>query len=69
MPPPSALVAPSVATAASTAVAVAAEPTRERSLGRFTARDYTYVRRELTRILIFAAAMLVLIFVLSFFLP
>jgi len=49
--------------------APAAEPARERSLSRFTARDYSYVRRELIRIVIIAVAMLILILVLSFFLP
>ena len=47
----------------------AATPAKERSISRFTARDYSYVRRELIRIVIIAAAMLILIFVLSFFLP
>lgn len=47
----------------------AVEPVKERSLSRFTARDYTYVRRELVRIAIIATAMLIIIFVLSFFLP
>jgi hypothetical protein len=46
-----------------------AQPVKERSLSRFTARDYSYVRRELVRIAIIAAAMLVIIVVLSFFLP
>ena len=42
---------------------------RERTVTRFTARDYTYVRRELRRIAILAAAIIVAIVVLSFFLP
>jgi hypothetical protein len=45
------------------------EPVRERTLNRFTARDYSYVRRELLRIAILASAILVLIVILSFFLP
>jgi len=44
-------------------------PTRERAFNRFTARDYTYVRRELVRIAILATAILILILILSFFLP
>jgi hypothetical protein len=42
---------------------------RERTVTRFTARDYGYVRRELQRILILAAAVIVTIVILSFFLP
>jgi hypothetical protein len=41
----------------------------QRSIGRFTARDYSYVRREMLRVVIIALAMFVLIVVLSFFLP
>jgi len=70
MPTPPATATPSVATmAVPTPAAPTAEPVRERSLSRFTARDYSYVRRELIRIVIIAAAMLILILVLSFFLP
>jgi hypothetical protein len=36
---------------------------------RFTARDYGYVRRELQRIVVIATLIVVLIVVLSFFLP
>jgi len=57
--------------AAVVAPASVAEPRkeRERTVTRFTARDYTYVRRELRRIAILAAAIIVAIVVLSFFLP
>ena len=56
--------------AAEPAVAVApAKLERERSISRFTARDYSYVKREMVRIVIFALAMFVIIVVLSFFLP
>ena len=41
----------------------------EQAVTRFSARDYTYVRRELQRILILATLIVVLIVVLSFFLP
>jgi len=47
----------------------ASEAPRERSISRFSARDYSYVRRELLRIAVLAVAIFVLIFVLSFFLP
>jgi len=53
-------------------VAVAAqapERARETSVTRFSARDYTYVRRELVRIALLASAIVVAIIVLSFFLP
>jgi len=46
-------------------IARKAEPT----VTRFSARDYTYVRRELQRIIILATFIVVLIVVLSFFLP
>jgi hypothetical protein len=46
-----------------------AEPARERSISRFTARDYTYVRREIVRIAVLALGILILIVILSFFLP
>lgn len=42
---------------------------REPSVTRFSAHDYTYVRRELQRIVILAAAIIIAIVVLSFFLP
>ena len=41
----------------------------ERSVTRFTARDYSYVRRELRRIAILAVAIIIAIVILSFFLP
>lgn len=53
--------------------APAAEPPvrreRERHVTRFTTRDYTYVRRELRRIVVLATAVIIAIVVLSFFLP
>ena len=55
--------------AAAVAAPAPAEPVRERSIGRFTARDYGYVKREILRIVIIALAMLVIVVVLSFFLP
>jgi hypothetical protein len=42
---------------------------RERSISRFSARDYSYVRRELLRIVILAVAIMITLVVLSFFLP
>jgi hypothetical protein len=42
---------------------------RERSVTRFTARDYTYVARDVRRIIVVALAILIAIIVLSFFLP
>ena len=53
-------------------VAVAREPSeraREPSVTRFSARDYTYVRREVQRIAVLALAIIIAIIVLSFFLP
>lgn len=47
----------------------APEPPRERSATRFTVRDYTYVRRELRRIVILATVVVIAIVVISFFLP
>jgi len=56
--------------APSTPVAAATpKTTPARSLSRFTARDYSYVRRELVRIAILAVLVLTTIVVLSFFLP
>ncbi len=60
--------APAVATMP-TPAAAPSEAARERSLSRFTARDYGYVRREIGRIIVLAVAIFVLIAVLSFFLP
>ena len=45
-------------------------PVREPSVtGRLSARDYSYVRRELVRIAILSSAIIATIVVLSFFLP
>jgi len=46
-----------------------AERTAEPSVTRFSARDYSYVRRELLRIAVLATAIVIAIVVLSFFLP
>jgi hypothetical protein len=75
VPPPLPVRAAPVAAAPSVAATPAPEapaqpaPARERAFNRFTARDYTYVRRELLRIVVLATAILILIFILSFFLP
>ena len=42
---------------------------REPSVTRFSARDYSYVRREIRRSLMLAVPILLTIVVLSFFLP
>ena len=65
-PPPAArpLTPPPVATVPRTA-----ERTAEPSVTRFSARDYSYVRRELLRIAVLATAIVIAIVVLSFFLP
>ncbi len=42
---------------------------REPSVTRLSSRDYTYVRREIRSILVLAAIILLIIVVLSFFLP
>lgn len=42
---------------------------REPSLTRMSWRDYSYVRRDVQRILILATAVIVTIIVLSFFIP
>jgi hypothetical protein len=41
-------------------------PVVDKSISRFTARDYSYVKRELTRIAIIASAIFILIIVLAF---
>ncbi len=41
----------------------------ERSVSRAKQRDYSYVRREIRRIAIFATAIFIAIIVLSFFVP
>jgi hypothetical protein len=58
-------------TAPPVAVATAGAPEHadERSVTRFSTRDYSYVRREIQRIVLLASAILILIVVLSFFLP
>ncbi len=47
----------------------APERAREPSVTRFSVRDYTYVRRDLQRIILLAGAIIIAIVVLSFFLP
>ncbi len=47
----------------------APERAGEPSVTRFSSRDYTYVRRELQRIALLAGAIIVIIIILSFFLP
>ncbi len=47
----------------------APEPPRERPAVQSPSRDYTYVRREIQRIVLLAVAILIAIVVLSFFLP
>ncbi len=42
---------------------------REASVTRFSARDYSYVRSEIRSILVLAAAILLTLVVVSFFLP
>ncbi len=68
-PPLAAPMRPVAAVPAFAAPRAPAEPARERSITRFSARDYTYVRRELQRIVLLATAVLITIVVLSFFLP
>lgn len=69
-PPPArpAAVQPVAGPAVSPAPAPSTVP-RDRSISRFSARDYSYVRRELVRIAVLAVGIFVLIVVLSFFLP
>lgn len=70
-PPPPARPA-AVQPVAGPAVSAAPAPStvqRDRSISRFSARDYSYVRRELVRIAVLAVGIFVLIVVLSFFLP
>ena len=59
---------PVAAPVAATTAGVAPQP-RETSAPRFSARDYSYVRREIRRILVLATAIIIVIVVLSFFLP
>ena len=46
-----------------------AQPAAEKSMSRAKQRDYSYVRREVQRIAVLAAAIFVVIIVLSFFVP
>jgi hypothetical protein len=74
-PPPRVADAPTRPTAAPVAVTTpgtapaVSEPPRERPTSRAPTRDYTYVRREIQRIVLLAATILIAIVVLSFFLP
>ncbi len=67
--PATRVTAPPVAVATPGVAPSASDPTRERPAGRSSARDYSYVQREITRILVLASAVLITIVVLSFFLP
>ncbi len=55
------------------AVAAAGEapaaPRERTAVSKITRRDYSYVRRDLQRLLILAGAVIITIVVLSFFLP
>jgi len=44
-------------------------PRERTAVSRLTRRDYSYVRRDLQRIIILAGAVIIAIVVLSFFLP
>ena len=73
-PPPPAATPPAIRPAAEATPAAAVStlaPSRPRdpSVTRFGARDYSYVRREVRRIAVLAVGIIVLIIVLSFFLP
>lgn len=71
-PPAPPLVAPAAPRPAPRPLAIATETperAREPSATRFTVRDYSYVRRELLRIVALAAVIIIVIFILSFFLP
>ncbi|MGB2694960.1 MAG: hypothetical protein WBD55_07205 [Dehalococcoidia bacterium] len=52
-------------------VAAPSRPTRTRepSIARKSARDYSYIGREFRRILLLAAVIIITIIVLSFFIP
>ncbi len=77
MPPPSTAVPKAATVPKSPAVEpeVAAEsPSAQeaapaRSATRFSTRDYSFVRREIRRIAMLGIAIILVIFVLSFFLP
>ena len=66
-------VAPQAARAVAAPVAVTppgeTDSPRERTAGRAITRDYSYVRRDLQRIILLAVIVLTTIVVLSFFLP
>lgn len=70
-PAPPVVAVPSRPSARPVPVAAPREPgpAREPSVTRFTARDYSYVRREIQRIVLLAAAIVLTIVILSFFLP
>ena len=69
LPPPGAPPTRTAAHPEATATAAAPERAADPSVTRFSARDYTYVRRELQRIALLATAIIATIVVLSFFLP
>ena len=66
-------VAPQAARAVATPVAVTppgeTDSPRQRTAGRAITRDYSYVRRDLQRIILLSVIVLTTIIVLSFFLP
>lgn len=66
-------VAPQAARAVAAPVAVTppgeTDSPRQRSAGRAITRDYSYVRRDLQRIILLSVIVLTTIIVLSFFLP
>ena len=66
-------VAPQTARVVAAPVAVAppgeTDSPRQRSAGRAITRDYSYVRRDLQRIILLSVIVLTTIIVLSFFLP
>ena len=59
---------PVAAPVAGTTPGVVQRP-RQASVPRFSTHDYGYVRRELRRIVLLATAIIIVIVVLSFFLP
>jgi len=61
--------APTVEPEAAAEKPSAEETAPARSATRFSTRDYSFVRREIQRIAMLGIAIIVVIFVLSFFLP
>ena len=63
------VVAQPVAVAAAGEAPTISAPKARTATSRVTRRDYSYVRRDLRRIVVLASAVLITIVVLSFFLP